>query len=185
MSRIYAFNLLYALLVLGSLAYVSLNISDESKNRLEVGFYLVKLVPKAIIGISGFVGRIIFSLTADSLFLVTKLIQTSAQALKEGLQLLAESIRSFILYLLQLFWNLTSTLVSAVLDIVKEAVSNSVEAFAEAKSGMGEKVKEGVEALKEAIKENADSMVEMATQAVSDLWSNFQEAQSNDKEEGE
>ncbi|KAI4326373.1 hypothetical protein MLD38_031695 [Melastoma candidum] len=168
-------DFVYALLIVGSLACFSIFISDGSKNPLEVLLNLVKLIPMTIIVISSLLSRLVFMFVLQFLALIINLLQIPTHTLQAGLQLLAESIRSLIAYLLQLAMEVVSTMVSTTIDLLNETVSKFGEVFVEAIQGLPEKGKEEMEALREVLTEVVGSTFEMGAQVISDLWSNFME----------
>ncbi|KAG5514831.1 hypothetical protein RHGRI_036022 [Rhododendron griersonianum] len=139
--------------------------------------FLLKIIFLAVTTLSNIVSRIIFTTAASFVCLLIQGLKVPGEAAKGGLEQVADLIKSCAEYLAEFAFEVVSSVVSAVFDVVKEGLLGSVSATGSAIGGLMEQTRNSIDGLvKELVSEVLGGFSEMVSTIVADLWNNYKDA---------
>ncbi|KAA8550573.1 hypothetical protein F0562_002257 [Nyssa sinensis] len=145
---------------------------DEKTGLLETE----EAIFMAVSTLSNIISRIIFTATAYLLVLVIQSFKVPGQAIQGALEQLADVIKAFLEYFLELVLEVISTSISGLFDIITEGVSSSAVAAGTAIGGLVELMRTWLDGLLEGLPVAVEGFLEMISTMVTDLWNNYKDA---------
>lgn len=139
---------------------------------------LFKFLFFAISFVSNLLSRVILTGSAYLLVSLIKAFSVPGQATQVLFQYIAEVLKSFLEYIIQLIWEAITSLISSGFDLLYEAFTGSFSATGSAVAGLMEMSKTSMDRLMEDVPEIFEGLAEMATNIVTDLWNNYKDAMS-------
>ncbi|CAL5191924.1 unnamed protein product [Lathyrus oleraceus] len=120
--------------------------------------------------------RLIFNTIAYTIVLLIQGLKSSGEGSLGIFQQVAEIIRAFFEFILQLLIGSISSIVSLVFDAVKDVITGSVSATGSMAAELAEKLKTSFEESLKQVPELFEEVVHMMSNMVTDLWNNYKEA---------
>ncbi|KAF5930649.1 hypothetical protein HYC85_031522 [Camellia sinensis] len=138
--------------------------------------FLLNLIFTALSTLSNLITKLIFNATAYLIVLMIQAFKVPGEAFQNGLEQVAELIKSLIEYLVGLAADAISNLILSLFNLVVEGVSGSAAATGLVLGGLVEQTRNSLDGLFKDLPDVLGGFKEMISTIISDLWNNYKEA---------